>query len=595
MKKKVSFILLFLLVLSSSLIIAAETNSTEAKAYACLESKVNNKCSTLSTEEKIFSFLAIGKCKEELLADESSVGCWPKSDCSIKTTAQSILALRKSGGVTTEAEDWILSQSISFTNVEWFLQIETTNKSSCTVSYSDNSYVFLVGEDKSLSRSAGKCLSVYDDYWFRVSPSCYEEEFSISCEGSFWTSLLYQKKNSPATYDFYVSDKTNSASGDGTTTEKIKSSCFSETKNCDYEGTLWSAIVLKSLGKDVSAYIPYLITMADDNSKYLPESFLYILTNNFKIELLAKQKESKYWFESGNKFYDTAVALFPFQNEETLTEKTNSKAWLKDMQGNNGCWQDNIRDTAFLLYSLWARKMPDVKDCETSSYFCSSTAACSSATGKVLTEYSGCLGTNICCDKEEEIKSCTEQGGKLCSSDEECINGVEVTASDSSGKVCCAKGTCEIPEETEESECELNDGTCKSTCSSGEKSTSDYCPLSDICCTTQSKGSYLWLIILFSVLIVLTVVGIIFRKQLRELLIRIKSKFGKGKPSTTQPIGRFPPAYPRPYSRTVPTTVTKTVTKTFSKPVLKTASSSKLKPKKSEIDDVLKKLKEIGK
>jgi hypothetical protein len=586
MKKKGHFIFLFLLVLSAFLVTAENQTATDTKAYACLESKVTDKCSTLSAEEKIFSLLAIGKCKNELLTDESSAGCWPKDNCQVKTTSQAVLALRKSGDKTVEAENWILSKSITSPNVEWFLQVETNNGSSCTVSYSDSSYVFSLNENKEISRNAGTCLTVYKNYWFKVSPTCYSQEFKISCTDSFLTSLLYRKKSSQATYDFYVSDKTSSASGEGATTEKVESSCFSKGTSCDYEGTLWATVILKYLGRDVSAYIPYLITMAEDNSKYIPESFLYTLTNNFKVDLLSKQKESKYWSDSGDKFYDTAIALFPFQNDEALMEKTNSKSWLQDVQGNNGCWQDNLRNTAFLLYSLWAKKIivPEgTVDCESSNYFCSSSASCSSAGGKIL-NYSGCLGTNICCDKKKELESCYKQGGALCSSGEECLGGTEVDASDStSGKACCVSGTCGV---REVSECESNQGTCKDSCSDNERYTSDSCSSSEICCIANQQNSFPPIIIILGILIVLVVIGIIFRQKLRELLLRFKSKFGKGKPSS--PGGpRFPPTSS---SRIYPGAVQRRIIPNQNQPIQRRPVQGK-----NEVDDVLKKLKEIGK
>lgn len=587
MKKRAWFILLLLLVLSPFFVTAANQTAIDAKAYECLESKVDGKCSTISPEEKIFSLLAIGKCKTELLAEESSEGCWPEDDCKIKTTAQAVLALRKAGDKTIESENWLSSNSITSPNVDWFLQVETSEESSCTVSYSGSSYIFSLDENKELSRNAGTCLNVYRDYWFKVSPSCYGVDFKISCDKSFLTSLLYKKKNSQTLYDFYVSDKTSSASGDGSTTEKVNSLCFSRGTSCDYEGTLWAAVVLKYLGKDVSAYLPYLITMAEDNSKYLPESFLYTLTNNFKVILLTKQKENKYWSESGDKFYDTAVALFPFQNDETLAEKTNSKNWLKDLQGNNGCWQDNIRNTAFILYSLWAKKISvssDSSDCESSNYFCMSSASCTSVEGKVLNGYSGCLGTSICCDKEKELDLCYKQGGELCSSNEKCLGGHEIESSDStSGKICCAGGSCGIQEE---SECELNQGTCKTSCSSNERATSNDCPSSDICCVSKPAGSPVFLIVLLIILITLTALGIIFRKKLRDFLIRFKSRFGKGKSSNVKGGPRFPPTS----SSKIPLgAVQRRILPNQSQPVMRRPMQTK-----TEFDDVLKKLKEIG-
>lgn len=591
MKKKVFIAFLFLLVLSTSFIIAANKTNIDTKGYSCLEDKVEGKCSSLSTEEKIFTALAIGKCRSELNDDKDDDECWPDGECRIKTTAQAILALNTG---TKNAEDWLLDKTIDFEEIDWFLQVESNNATSCSVSYGGSSYSFSVNEDKTLSTDAGSCLSVYGNYWFGIDSDCYNEEFIISCSNSFLTSLLYKKKTSST---IYVSEKTSSASGEGSTTEKVVSLCLGEGTSCDYEGTLWGALVLNHKGDDISGYLPYLIAMADENPQFIPESFLYTLTNDFKVDLLSKQKESQWWAESGDKFYDTALALLPFQNEQ-IAEKTNSKNWLGEIQGNDGCWQGNIRNTAFILYSLWPKKIStgdvEMNDCEDSGYFCMSSASCLDEEGLILTDYGGCFGTNICCNKAKILESCSEQGGELCSSDEECLGGSIVSSIDSnSAKFCCVKGKCGTKEI---SECETYGGICKTSCSSDEK-TSPYTCSSGVCCTAK-KSSGIWLVVLLVILIILTILGIIFRKQLREVLLKtnskLKSKFGKGKgkPTTKGPGPRFPPgpsaaAYPGAVPRKIiPRQAQKAPVRT---PLKKPAG------KKSDFDDVLKKLKEIGK
>ncbi len=582
--KKRGIFFAFLLIVILSAFLAAAANQTEAdvKGYACLEDKVTDKCSTLTTEEKIFSLLSIERCKTELVAESLADECWPDVDCSVKTTAQAILALRHVNTDTLTAENWLLSQTGNFPDIEWFLQVEADNQTTCTVSYSGNTYSFRTNEDKTLTANQGTCFSLYKNYWLKIAPACYDYQFEISCKNSFLTSLLYKKKTSET---LYVSQKTSSASGEGKTTEKVSASCFKDGNSCDYEGSLWASIVLKSRGYDVSSYIPYLVAMSEDNLRLLPESFLYTLTNNFKVELLAKQQEGKWWLTSGDKFYDTAVALLPFQGTQ-LSEKTSSKTWLAEVQGEDGCWQGNVRNTAFLLYSVWPKKTANVttaKDCESFGYGCMSSAACLDVGGNVLTDYTGCFG-NICCSKKEALKTCSEQNGELCDSDESCLGGSSVSASDTSGgRSCCISGICGVQEK---SECETQGGFCKSLCSD-EEEFAIYSCVSGNCCVTKQKSN-LWLIVLLVVLILLAILGIIFRKKLRSFFFKLKSKFGKGKkPAVGSP--RFPPtssqrAYPGAVQRRIiPAQQSRT-------PVRKPVPQ-----KKSEFDDVLKKLKEIGK
>lgn len=577
-KKGVFFAFLLVLILSAFLVTAA--NQTDVKAYSCLESKVTDKCSTLSTEEKVFSLLAIDRCKGELISDSLAGECWPNVGCKVKTTAQAILALNHVNADTLKAEKWLLSQSSSSSNLDWFLQVDSDIKTTCTATSPDSSYSFTINEDKTITRTGGTgtCLSVYNSYWLKIASTCYDSEFKISCKDSFLTSLLYKKKTSSTVY---VSQKTNSASGEGTTTEKVSSSCFKEGASCTYEGTLWAAMVLKYRKYDVSAYVPYLVAMADENSKYIPESFLYYLTNNFRTELLAKQSESKWWSASGDKFYDTAVALLPFQGEQ-LSEKTNSISWLSEVQGADGCWQGNIRNTAFLLYSIWPKKIANVstaKDCESSGYKCMSSASCTDASGTVLTDYTGCF-TNVCCNKAAPLETCSEQNGELCNSDESCLGGSHVSSSDASGgKFCCVSGTCGTQQQS--SECESNGGYCKSTCSSDEQYSSYSCN-SGNCCIQKTAGGNTLLIVILSVLIVLVIIGIIFRKKLRMFFSKLKFGRGKTKPSPGGP--RFPPSqrvYPGAIQRRILPSQART-------PVRRPQG-------KSEFDDILKKLKEIGK
>jgi len=575
-KKGVFFAFLLVLILSAFLVTAA--NQTDVKAYSCLERKVTDKCSTLSTEEKAFSLLAIDRCKGELISDSLAGECWPNVGCKVKTTAQAIFALNRINADTLKAEKWLLSQSSSSANLDWFLQVDADSKTTCTATYSGSSYSFTVNEDKTISASAGTCLRVYNSYWLKIASTCYDSEFKISCKDSFLTSLLYKKKTSST---IYVSQKTNSASGEGTTTEKVGSSCFKEGTSCTYEGTLWAAMILKYRKYDVSAYVPYLVAMADENSKYIPESFLYYLTDNFRTELLAKQSESKWWSASGDKFYDTAVALLPFQGEQ-ISEKTNSISWLSEVQGTDGCWQGNIRNTAFLLYSIWPKKTANVstaKDCEGSRYNCMSSASCTSSDGTVLTDYTGCF-TNVCCNKPRPLETCSEQNGELCNSDEDCLGGSHVSSSDASGgKFCCVSGTCGTQQQS--SECELQGGYCKNTCSSDEQYSSYSCNSGNCCIQKTSGGINIVVIVILSVLIVLVLIGIIFRKKLRMFLSKLK--FGKGKSKPSGPSGRFPPSSQRPYSiqrRILP----------------QQARAPVRRPQgKSEFDDILKKLKEIGK
>jgi hypothetical protein len=614
MKKQVFLFSIFIVMFFASFVIAeeivCEDNDCKIdKAHSCLEEKIDDKeCDNLASEEKVFSFLATGKCKAEVLDDSKY-----KSD--IKYTAQVILGLKESNSDSTEAEEWLFEKNRTTTGIDWFLEIESPEATSCTVSYSSSNQIE-INEDKTINFvSGGNCLSSSaNGYWIGVSSNCYDEDFTISCDKQFLTTLLYQKQGDDT---IYVSEKTSSASAEGTTEEKVESFCFGEN-GCDYEGTLWAVLALNALKSDTDLYISYLTTFTEDHENLLPESFLYFLTgkSEFKNQLLGKQINSKWWVALNNKYYGTALTLSAFRYEEPL-QKQDSIEWLfNDVQGDDGCWDSgNIKNTAFLLYTISPRitlsgtssndssgsgGISDL-DCENSGYSCVSQINCA---GGVLSGYD-CSGAFVCCSEGIILETCSERGGEICNSNQNCIGtgSLEVSSSDlSHGQACCLSGVCQESQDTTSStsfsQCEVAEGTCRiNNCHDSEKEISESCDFSsDICCvgkTSEAGKSYLWVWILFF-LIVLVVLGIIFRDKLRPYWLRIKSKFSKfsrnkgSSASSPTPIGPgTPPPGGFPLRRVMPRR-----THQAGKRPLRRMPRAK---SQGEVDEVLKKLKEMGK
>jgi hypothetical protein len=359
MKREVIFLFVFIFALIFIPLIYADELQQVEDAYDCLSTRVNQTgCSSLSFDDRVFTALASQECMSELSADNSSNQCWPKSGCRIKSTAQAILALNKKTD-TTKAESWLLSQTSVPSGLEWFLEIESNKATTCDITYSGSTYKISIGDNKKISSTnLGRDLVLaQDNYWLKISPSIYNKEIGIKCADGFITTLLFKKADYPTVH---VSDTVHYAGATGETYEKVESLCFAQGGTCNYEGSLWAAIVLHSLDKDdeLKPFLPYLITMKDEfqNQIYLPEAFLYILTGKFRIELLLKQRANSYWSESGSIYYDTALALLPFGSSDSPTERENSKDWLLSVQQRSGCWNNgNIRDTAFVLYSIWPK------------------------------------------------------------------------------------------------------------------------------------------------------------------------------------------------------------------------------------------------
>ena len=514
------FILGVLIILLTISFISAETSKV-GDAQNCLKSKVDEAtCSKLTTEEQAFSLLAVSKCKKELKDSSKDSMCWPTPLCKTKTTAQAILALEEQGENTDSAVAWLLGKAKAPTELNWYLQIESTEPTTCQIFYASQTHKTDIGQDKKVKSDAGRCLTrSIDGYWLKVKPNCYKEEFEVSCNERFSTSLIYKKKTSSTVY---VSGGLNTASAEGKTKEKVDSFCFKpgDQDICDYEATLWTAIALNQKGVSANPYLPYLVSMANENDKHLPESFLYKLTSNegYYKDLASKQV-SGYWEDSGNKFYDTAVALYSIQGK-TTTEKTDAITWLLSVQDSEGCWR-GISETGFLLYAGWQE-------------------------GSTPPE-----PTPI------DLDSCNELKGKVCSYSEEC-DGDEIASSDGD----CCLGKCEKTQPSPDPDPE---------------------PGKEI--------DYLPLLLTLGILIILTVIGFIFKDKLRVYWFRLKSMFKRGgtsTPSEATPPGLLPPGNPQQQ----PTRPRRILPRQPSRPRPKVQRKPKGADK--EFSDVLKKLKDIG-
>ena len=543
-------------------------------------SNINNKidektCENLSLQEKIFSVLATGKCEDSLIEDTlNNNTCWGEESCNVKLTAQAILALEKTDTENSlyKSVNWLSSQNKTSSQINWYLQINAPTNTNCSINYSNNNYRFKINEDEKLEHIRGSSPYFSIDgtkYKINIREGYYNKGFTVSCTSSFETSFLFEKDDS-----LYISDLTKSGSANQGIKLKINSLSFD-----GYESSLWASLALRKTHRDISSFLPYLIAMSEDPrfNEYLPESFLYFLTDDesYSSELISKQKEGKYWMESDNRFYDTAVALFPFANKEFST-KQNTTNWLEENQGEDGCWDEgNIVNTAFLLFStgssftIQQEENETVEECSSLGGFCMSESACNSSGGDSITE-SGCSGWDICCNKEETETMCSDIGGTVCESGEGCTGYYSQEVVKDS---CCVNGTCEESETTEEenetftSECENYLGNCRTSCFENETIGDYSCvsPSDECCIPTEEEKSYLWLWIILGVLIVLAV-GFIFRKKVikffKTRLFKKKSK----KPKK----GRKLPMRPRPSSRP----------KRMKKPLKPMSKSSKTKSKK---------------
>jgi hypothetical protein len=350
--KKGVFILSILILMAFIPFVISDENSQLSLAYSCLQNETNSfDCSSLSLEEKIFVFSSTGFCKESLM-NSSSGNCFPKDSCDTKITSQAIIALEGEYNFSNYTS-WILSRVTSSEDIEWLLQIDSSGTPSCTINNSENSYTVNIQSNKKISSSQNSnCFSIEDEYWIKINPSCYNKEITISCNSQFSTTLFFKNANSQT---INLLGKTKTSSSGGTLKELPSSYCFKETGSCDYEASLWASFALDLSNIDTTPYVPYLISMKDSNRKFIPDSFLNYITGKetFSYNLFSYQKTEGYWNESGNPYYDTAIASIFLDS----SEKQNAKNWFLSNQNSNGCWNNqsstSTRDTSIILSSLW--------------------------------------------------------------------------------------------------------------------------------------------------------------------------------------------------------------------------------------------------
>jgi len=541
-------------------------NAAVDKAYQCLKDQIDDRPG-ISLEEAIFGALALGSYGNVSAVIDSSKStsenCWPKNGCKIKETAQVAMAYQAMGKSTESIKAWLLSKSKNAVDLAWHLEIDTENQkaSQCTITYDGRGYNINVDENQKITGNTGPCLSISaSGYLLKIRESCLDKTYDISCKESFVTTLLYQKDtgNGQDCLDqnnatCFVLPDTHSASSLGTTSEKVDSTCFGTGNSCDYEGTLWATIALQKLNakENITKNLPYLSALSEDYRRYMPESFLLGLTSSddYYSSLISNRKQAGYWETDNspyNRFYDTSVGMLGLGSSSSKSEIQITQDYLLGIQTKDGCWNNNnVRDTAFILYSGWARAGVRGSGggssafCQEAGFSCERLSDCTAASGNVLENFE-CTGVGICCSVKVSKPSCTSQGGNVCSLSQEC-NGRNVESSEGA---CCV-GTCVA---IETNTCEVSpDATCRNSCQDGEVATSDSCGTGgNVCCVAvSSSGSSLWIWILV-ILIILILLAIFFRHKLRIWFFSLKGKI-KSEPAkkSGESKGSGSPAPPR--------------------------------------------------
>jgi hypothetical protein len=535
---------------------SSTTDSTSSErideGFECLEEKAGD-CSGLTNQEIALTIMATPKdsvfddCVEELESRQAS-NHWGN----VRDTALAIIALQHAGENTESAEEWLLDQSRTPNDLVWYVEEDSEGETECNIQYQSNDYTINIAENKKIDKNAGSCLTrAQSNFWLKVAPSCYDEDFRLSCNQDFIATLLYKNQNSPT---IYVLEGTERAIGlSGTITLNVNSKCLGDS-SCDYEGSAWGILALLETGHDVEDFIPYIVAMAETNKRYLPNAFIYPITDyeDYASKLIQEQSTGFFWLADNsayNKVYDTALALLSLTSSSS-EQASKAKDWLTypSTQGSNGCWQNSIRDTAITLWALTGRAGRSsggggVTYCSQANFFCIHDSECPS--DQKLSNYF-CSGSGKTCCETENLLTCSEYGGETCESEKVCT-GNERRATDTNS--CCV-GEC-IDRTSTSSECEEMFYSCKGSCSDGQEEVSYSCGSQDVCCRTKTtpEGSNWWIwLLLILILLALGVIGWIYRERLKLVWFKVKTKFkkDKGKKGGAAPMRPRPGMPPRP-------------------------------------------------
>lgn len=606
----VTLVIILALFLTPVFVVSEETIADMNKSETCLLDMANSKLNSgMTMEELTFSLMALSydKAIQQKLVSKieeqknPNAACWPKASCTLKETAQVLLAYNSIGKDTSALENWLKNQSMAASELTWYLEIESNNKTTCTIKYDSLAPTITMLENKKITGNAGTCFRAgYNGYWLEVLTPCFGKEFTISCTDAFLTTLLYKRKTGST---IFVSSLTKTGDQNGETKEKIQSYCFKQAGSCNYEGSLWATIALDKKAIDIQAYIPYLISLASENQRYLPSAFLYSLTNynEYLTELSNLQNKQGYWQASDNsrKYYDTGMALLSLYGRSSeQAELAKTYLFQPTIQGK-GCWNNNLRDTALILYAINPKTpasgdinpITRCNDYSAQGYQCLTPNECNLTGGSNLPNFF-CSGINIvCCNKQKVEKSCSELGGKICTSNQECT--VELISAKSTTNCCPAEGTCEEKPEPQQTECERasTEYSCSlSNCEEGYEENNYECESGFVCCQVKQEPSKWWIWLLI-ILIILLLLAIWKRNQLKVWMFRVKSNFSKKPIEPEQRRSPFPtnmpPRYPIPSDRRIIPGAMPPRPMPFQPP--------KNFPKDKELDETMKKLKDMSK
>lgn len=413
-----------------------------------------------------------------------------ESSCITTDTALAKIALDSTSKDSNNASLWLTNKTTTpYLNINWYLQLIQPPESDvrCLIYYDGAEHEVSIAKDDKLSGNAGNCFTIAEQYWLNLAPNCADKTFNISCNDSIRANFLFKEGN-----NWFVTGNIVDIPQLETRPISLTTKCITQSGQCNYEATLWSAYAFTLAGKSEIArgFVPYLVMQAPNYKGFLPEAFLFRITgkSSYADYIATLQDSQGFIIAPGttyNKYYDSSLAKMTGSAEKANLTKLKDKLLYE--QKSDGSWQCSgcdtsfVRETAMLLYSYWP-SFEWRSECEIEGYSCVSNCTAAGGTSQGLscypetyeccnitfncgTKYGTCktscstslnetqvpytCSSGVCCKNYSASLCIAEIKGTVCGLGQECLKLGSITPfiTSSDSNYCCL-GTCSTASQT---------------------------------------------------------------------------------------------------------------------------------------------------
>jgi len=522
--------------------------------------------------------------------------CFPGAACTTKDTAMAVIALQEVQDDTNfdYIEEWYESvlQGATFSG-DWLLEIATSGSGICTFEYeiSNVSYETEVEVSEGTFPSCGSSNFLNLDECIQTNliknnPGLL---IGIDCgdlEGDVVMTLLYR---SATTYYLLNNQDSDVAEFE------VNNGCFASgtSGSCHEESSLYANWALNLMGSDINSLI-YLKENYDSSST-MDAAIMYLMTKdtNYLDDLIDYQKTDGS-FERNVFMTALAVHALNDMSIDYSAEIEDAETWLKEQQTEDGNWNANIEDTAFVLYAAFSDEGVSAASCADNiqnqgeeGVDCG--GPCDSCDGTT----SECEYDTDCTDLwgdgyECSAGECVYYGVGSCVIDDDCDFGEVCVSGVCMESDCNSDGICDYPAYDEnaqncESDCYCGDGVyddyeqiygCSSDepevvvepdCYTDDDCSSGYECVLEECVYVEKSGGFGWIIIIVVILLLLIGGGFFLWKKgyLAPIINKLKGRkkssptfrppYTPGRPPGMPPsaVGMRPPQQQSPMQRSI--------------------------------------------